>query len=134
MARPSSLLYRMRILLKKWSQQWKMTFNPVFLRRQSFSLVKIRSKIIMSRFFKENKQFRLAATSTMLFLSFKLSSDEHLITLIIKLTISIGFLCEFLTSLPRKLLLTIYKPFLRSYLVHVHDTYDRCSINYFMRD
>ena len=113
---------------KKWSQRWKITLN-IGLFTQVHEVIsprKIKKQNNLELFFQRKQAVQTTCQKHLgIFLGFKLSFTEHLIRLIIKLIKSIGFLREFQTSLTKKLLVSIYKSFIKPYLVHVDDTYDR---------
>ena len=60
-----------------------------------------------------------------MFLDCKLNFEEHLKTIVNKINKTIGLLQKFQNFLPRKLLLTIYKSFIRPHLEYGHIIYDQ---------
>ena len=60
-----------------------------------------------------------------MFLNCKLNLEEHLKTIVNKINKTIGLLCKFQNFLPRKLLLTIYKSFIRAHLDYDDIIYDQ---------
>ena len=60
-----------------------------------------------------------------MFLDCKLNFEEHLKTIVNKINKTIGLLCKFQNFLPRKALLTIYKPFIRPHLDYGDIIYDQ---------
>ena len=66
-----------------------------------------------------------------MFLNCKLKFQEHLKTIVNKIDQIIGFLRKFQNFLPRKSLLTIYKPFIRPHLDYGDIIYDQTYNTFF---
>ena len=60
-----------------------------------------------------------------MFLDCILNFEEHLKTIVNRINKTIGLLCKFQNFLPRKLLLTIYKSFIRLHLEYGNIIYDQ---------
>ena len=60
-----------------------------------------------------------------MFLDCILNFEEHLKTIVNRINKIIGLLCKFQNFLPRKLLLTIYKSFIRPHLEYGNIIYDQ---------
>ena len=124
----ANLLNRDLSKIDQWAVQWKMSYNP--------DPTKQAQEIIFSRKTSQrnhpglmfNKSIVNVATIRkhlgMIFNS-KLSFDEHLKSVLKKVSKTVGLLKKFQGILPRTSLITIYKLFARPHLDYVDIIYDQ---------
>ena len=121
--------------ITNWAFQWKMIFNP--------DLSKEAQEVIFSRKIKKllhpTLSFNNIPLNNSLFqkhlgltLDIKLNFSEHIKSITIKISKTMGLLRKFQQILPRSTLLTIYKTFIRSPLDYADNIYGKLIILLFM--
>ena len=113
--------------ISNWAYQWNMSFNldPLKQAQEIIFSHKITKTNHPTLIFNDNPvhQVRLQKHLGM-FLDCKLNFEEHVKTIVNKINKTIGLLRKFQNFLPRKLLLTIYKSFIRPHLDYGDIIYD----------
>ena len=114
--------------ISNWDYQWKMSFNPNPLKQGQdviFSC-KITKTNHPTLIFNDNPVRQAALQKHLgMFLDCKLNFEEHLKPIVNKINKTIGLLRKFQNFLSKKLLLTIYKCFIRPRLDYGDIIYDQ---------
>ena len=114
--------------ISKWAFQWKMNFNPDPTKKAQeliFSC-KVQTTNHPPLFFNENVVPQTTLQKHLgMFLDSQLNFSEHLKTILQKTNKTIGLLRKLQTLLPRALLITIYKSFIRPHLDYGDMIYDQ---------
>ena len=114
--------------INHWTFQWKMSFN--------FDPTKQAQEVVFSRKLQKSiypplhfNNFALTQSTTQkhlgMLLDVKLDFQEHLKNIYSKANKTLGLLRKFHNTLPRQLLLTIYKSFISLHLDNVDIVYDQ---------
>ena len=120
--------------ISNWAYQWKMSFNPDPLKhtQEVYFSRKITKTNHPTLIFNDNPVHQVALQKHLgMFLDCKLNFEEHLKTIANKINKGIGLLRKFQNFLPRKLLLTIYKYFIRPHQCYGDIVYDQSYNTYF---
>ena len=123
--------------ISNWAYQWKMSFNPDPLKQAQEVIFprKMTKTNHPTLIFNDNPVHQVALQKHLgMFLDCKLNFEEHLKTIVNKINQIIGFLRKFQNFLPRKSLLTIYKPFIRPHLDYGDIIYDQTCNTSFIKD
>ena len=117
-----------------WAFQWKMSFNPDPSKQAQEVIFSLKSKrpthppIV----FKNNNVSRTFSQKHLgVMLDFKLTFQNHVITVLAKVTKPVGLLENLRNLLPRATLITIHKAFVRPYLDYSDALFDQAFYNSF---
>ena len=119
------------------ANQWNMSFNPDPLKQAQEVIFsgKITKTNHPTLIFNDNPAHQVALQKHLgVFLDCKLNFEEHRKTIVNKINKTIGLLRKFQNFLPRKSLLTIYKPFIRPHLDYGDIIYDQTYNTSFIKD
>ena len=114
--------------INKWAQQWKMSFNPDPTKMaQEVLFSRKKSKVIHPSLIFNGRDINRSESQKHLglLLDSKLNLDTYLKGKFSIINNDIALLKKLRHSIPRKLLLSIYKTFLRSHLDYCNVIYDK---------
>ena len=120
--------------ISNWDYQWKMSFNPNPLKQGQdiFFSCKITKTNHPTLTFNDNPVHPVAIQKHLgILLDCKLNFEEHLKTIVNKINKTIGLLRKFQNFLSTKLLLIIYKCFIRPHLDYGDIIYDQSYNTFF---
>ena len=112
--------------ISEWNFLWKMKFNPYFIKQaQEIIFNKKKTVFIYQDVYINNTLVNAMAIYNHLgmMLGFKLSYENHLQSVFIRISKTIGYLRKLQPTLPIKTLVTFYKLFIRSHLDYGDITY-----------
>ena len=120
--------------INNWAFQWKMSFNPDPSKQVQELIFSCKTKRLNQPplvFNNNNVSQDFSQKQLSVVLDFKLTFEEHLKNVLVKVNKAVSFLHKLRNLLPRTSLITIYKAFIRQHLDYGDALYDQAFKNSF---
>ena len=120
--------------INNWAFQWKMSFNPDPSKQVQELIFSCKTKRLNQPplvFNNNNVSQDFPQKQLSVVLDFKLTFEEHLKNVLVKVNKAVSFLHKLRNLLPRTSLITIYKAFIRQHLDYGDALYDQAFKNSF---
>ena len=120
--------------INNWAFQWKMSFNPDPSKQVQELIFNRKTKRLNQPplvFNNNNVSQDFSQKQLSVVLDFKLTFEEHLKNVLVKVNKAVSFLHKLRNLLPRTSLITIYKAFIRQHLDYGDALYDQAFKNSF---